>query len=146
MKIEAGNYYRTRDGRKLGPAKRYYPIDHGHAWSSPYNACEWEVGPYLYQPDGTFWDNAEPARDLVSEWQDEPTGPVVTETVKRIKPGVYGCIQVVHPPPHNALSSCVQIGLHYNSELVTNLWVTPTDLRAAAAVFIEIADALDDAK
>ena len=54
MKIEEGKYYRTRDGRKVGPMRS--------AWT----------------PNGTQWwfkDGDKTKLDLIAEWTDEPEPP-----------------------------------------------------------------------
>ena len=92
MKIEAGKYYRTRDGKKVGPMER-----------DTYAGTEWPWTADNYidrcRDDGTCSTYDQPDErpsDIVAEWTDEPTGPVITETVtrKRIKPGVYGRLHV----------------------------------------------------
>lgn len=66
LTIEPGKFYKTRDGRKVGPARSYK--------SSVYPMCPWEVGGILYQNDGAFADLDGLSRhDLISEWADEPT-------------------------------------------------------------------------
>lgn len=52
MKLEVGKYYRTRDGRKVGPI---YSISPGSNWVRMGN----------HEP-------LYPANDLIAEWQDEP--------------------------------------------------------------------------
>lgn len=68
MQIEAGKYYRTRDGRKVGPiARSWQEID--DPW--PY-FCE---GLY-YKPNGYschgIASDHDDKDDLIAEWQDEP--------------------------------------------------------------------------
>jgi hypothetical protein len=114
MNIEEGKFYRTRDGRKVGPMQ----------WSGQ---DEW---PWFDVPgSGICWmDDGSPAKftnspQLVSEWQD---GPVRTVTRKEIVPGSYGCVVVC------------------NDGSVSAACDTAAELRAAAATLIEIADALED--
>lgn len=82
MQIEEGKYYRTRDGRKVGPAKKHhggrFEFDGEH--------------PYCHHPDGKYLGQ-DSSLDLISEWTE---GPVRTETVttRRIVPGVYGRLEV----------------------------------------------------
>lgn len=66
MKLEVGKYYRTRDGRKVGPLQ---PSDNGDAGG-------YYIKDYgLIKPDGRFgygyygWSSD---LDLVAEWVDEP--------------------------------------------------------------------------
>ena len=68
MKVEEGKYYRTRDGRKVGPMRGVtgdFEADHedndlnGHVWT----------------PNGTQWwvkDGDKTKLDLIAEWADEP--------------------------------------------------------------------------
>jgi hypothetical protein len=66
MKIEAGKYYRTRDGQKVGPMR--YDPDHrlsGYYWT--------QTGGAAWRYDGLFSANGEPGeRDLIAEWTDAP--------------------------------------------------------------------------
>lgn len=101
MKLEAGKYYRTRDGRKVGPItlfesnqKKYFHVIDGRAW--------WMDG---YCIKGETQGRGS---DLIAEWTDEPkevgfgepvgrefgAGPVRTVTRKEIVPGVYGKVRV----------------------------------------------------
>lgn len=72
MKIEEGKFYRTRDGRKVGPMKR---VRHAmYPW-----ICD---HPFLgeYTEDGRFYFNqeAEDRADLVAEWSEPVlSGPAV---------------------------------------------------------------------
>jgi excisionase family DNA binding protein len=70
-------------------------------------------------------------------------GPVITETVKRLKPGIYGRVKVFKP----GSSDCVQIALtsRYNNPLNGEV-MNAADCREAAATFAAIADALDEAE
>lgn len=86
MKIEAGKYYKTRDGRKVGPTE-----------VSEYNiaypkAKFWVEGYGLIQENGKFGnDDSSKNLDLISEWQDSPI-----RTVKRreIVAGNYGAVAI----------------------------------------------------
>lgn len=62
IKIEAGKYYRTRDGRKVGPIEQN-GFAELHIWRE-------KLG------DGNSWrydggHNSEPSQDLIAEWTDE---------------------------------------------------------------------------
>lgn len=77
MKIEAGKFYRTRDGQKVGPVRR------GDEHSK---ARYWEVlGDFpngarrAWHEDGMFWPIGSPCRDdenagydIIAEWTDMP--------------------------------------------------------------------------
>lgn len=62
LTIREGHYYRTRDGRKVGPA-----------------VCDCDlyfVGGLLYRSDGRFYGAAGPYHlDIISEWVDDPAAP-----------------------------------------------------------------------
>lgn len=60
--VEAGKYYRTRDGRKVGPMRDYNGID-GYPW----DGCG--TGQF-YNKVGKADDGSE--YDLIAEWVDEP--------------------------------------------------------------------------
>jgi hypothetical protein len=67
MKIEAGKYYRTRDGRKFGPMRL----------TNPMSEYPWEDGEgFTYTDIGQFAvDLTKHDRDLIAEWTDEPATP-----------------------------------------------------------------------
>lgn len=115
LKIEEGKYYKTRDGRKVGPIRKW-------------EGClkEWAVDGRNGYLEGF---NTE---DLIAEWTD---GPVVTETVTktRIVPGVYDGVEVV------ASQSQGVIGVYMARTY------TPDELDAAAAVLSALAKGLRDA-
>ena len=71
-----------------------------------------------------------------------PTGPVVEETVKRIVPGVYGVLEV-----GKSLEMPVQCGTDEKQPVVyvsiVSAYSTAPELRAAAAVLLELAGALE---
>lgn len=123
MKIEVGKAYRRRDGsRAVATVWHDKPSWPEGGW------FEMSPGPEVYG-NGKLVNGSDRPADLVAEWPDEPTGPVVTETVKRIKPGEYGIVRV---------------GFANSISIVSSN--DPAELRAAAAVLTEIADALDEAR
>jgi hypothetical protein len=70
LTIEAGKFYKTRDGRKVGPVRRDGEFREGHwYWSAPYvdgihtaNWCQ----------SGSFYERGEYSLDLIAEWVDDP--------------------------------------------------------------------------
>lgn len=97
IKIKAGKFYKTRDGRKVGPI----------VVSSYGRGCWTEAFPsitkYPWNLDGTFLGNVESSLDLIAEWVDSPIQKIlvekkVTQTVKvkekRIIPDEYGFLRV----------------------------------------------------
>jgi hypothetical protein len=75
MKIEEGKYYKTRDGRKVGPMVRGHVGSQSAYWTCRCNplenaAAEWfKCGSFW--PDGhTLRTERTMARDLIEEWRD----------------------------------------------------------------------------
>ena len=125
LRIEAGRYYKTRDGEKIGPM-----YDHG---GNDWPFTEPGSDAPCWSRDGHLWDEkSKNPCDLIALWQ-EPTsqGPVRTKTVttKSIVPGTYGIVSVRMDPHANI---AIVRGTH-----------TAEELRAAAAILLEIAEALD---
>lgn len=70
LTIHAGHYYRTRDGRKVGPMGEWAYNDEG-LWHSP--VAPWPLNGGLWSADGTAkWPNTEDSPHLIAEWVDEP--------------------------------------------------------------------------
>lgn len=118
MKLEVGKFYKTRDGRKVGPVVFADAGLEEYPFAVPQEYV-------TYRKDGTHYsDRRESRADLISEWTSD--GPVRTVTRKEIVPGVYGNVYV----EDTMVVTCDSMR-------------TPTELRAAAATLIEIADALE---
>lgn len=89
MKIEAGKYYKTRDGRKVGPMREIDRELTDYPWTDQVE----EMPMQRYNDWGE--EVGEPSsHDLISEWQDEATSPIRTVTRREIVPGNYGLIQI----------------------------------------------------
>lgn len=66
LNIEAGKFYRTRDGRKVGPA--VHDTDHDYAG----DGFVWRLGTLTYRNNGAVgW--VEDPYDLIAEWQEPAT-------------------------------------------------------------------------
>lgn len=78
MRIEEGKYYRTRDGRKVGPAKKLY--GGRFEFDGAHSHCHASDGKYL---------GRDSSLDIVAEWTE---GPV--RTVQQIVPGTYDGVGV----------------------------------------------------
>ena len=63
MKLEAGKYYITRDGRKVGPMESYESYMKLHPWES---------GGELWSADGISYEGRHPDQDIIAGWKDEP--------------------------------------------------------------------------
>jgi hypothetical protein len=124
VKIEAGKYYKTRDGRKVGPMK--YCVDYNdHPWEEDFNKST-----HIWRDDGTSGFLGDP--DLIAEWPTK-TGPVRTVTRKEIVLGVYGRVGIDRVSDGYA-------SMYFGGDSMLDA----AELRAAAATLIEIADALDE--
>lgn len=143
MKIEAGKYYRTRDGKKVGPINRR---DDRPKWGGFIKGdADGAVDGYRYwADDGAHYYNIS-EYDIISEWHDEPTSPVRTVTRKEIVPGTYGRVSVLGPAPGGGAIELALVEPH--GTLAPKSGATslnPAELRAAIAIFTQLADALDD--
>ena len=69
LKIEAGKYYRTRDGRKVGPMENYNGGQDGFSFY-----CEGKT----YNSYGGYYSRGESQNDIIAEWRDQPTQTVTT--------------------------------------------------------------------
>lgn len=70
LTIEAGRFYKTRDGRKVGPIK----VSGGLYGAPGFTDYEW------YETGFVYSDNREDPNDLIAEWQsdNEPAAPAAT--------------------------------------------------------------------
>lgn len=65
FQIEAGKFYKTRDGRKAGPSLPYEGSPKEYCWRVPTDG----LGHFVYTSDGRYsTDGYWPENDLVSEW------------------------------------------------------------------------------
>lgn len=127
MRLQEGKFYRTRDGRKVGPMRSddsfrepaLIEVDwDGRGWSTTGRA----IGV-----------NHSREEDLVAEWTD---GPVRTVTRREVVPGVYGLVSVCEGPHPEG-----KILVHMDR---SSRGADAGELRAAAAVLLELAGALDE--
>jgi hypothetical protein len=129
LRIEEGKFYRSRDGRKVGPM---YFIGPNHFDGA-------EDGPYpqkCFYGDGQRFDGDDRGLCLVAEWTDQPCSPVRTVTRKEVVPGTYGKVRVLAKATNDPFPSHAHVRIDDGQS-------SADELRAAAAILIEIADALD---
>lgn len=131
MRLEEGKYYRTRDGRKAGPVRR---ID------GEWNAANAQDGNWRYDDDGGLTNFGGDDLDLIAEWTE---GPVRTVTRREVVEGVYGRLKV-----NQTYATEPSVGIKLvdrnGKELgESGAGMTSTELKAAAAVLLELAGALD---
>lgn len=81
LKIEAGKFYRTRDGRKVGPIenRKREDAEHPFIWNWPDGR-----GNRIYKPDGTNYSDRND--DLIAEWVDEPVKAAAPVAVQQDVP------------------------------------------------------------
>ena len=121
MKLEHGKTYRNSNGEKIGPLEKYGARDRFR--ERPYDGRYW-------CEDGAANTNAQ--YDLIAEWTE---GPVRTVTRREVVPGVYG--------PDISVG---EVGCSGRKVVVymPNVFYDAAELKAAAAVLLELAGALSD--
>jgi hypothetical protein len=124
MKIEAGKYYRTRDGRKVGPMVRTASKVKNRAWDDGSN-----VG---WTEHGAEFNTMLSRNDIIAEWTE---GPVREVTRKEIVTGVYGRVMVSKSKTH-ASDICV--------ELTGGIAFSRAELTAAIDTLTQIRDAMQE--
>lgn len=101
LKIEAGKFYRTRDGRKVGPLLWQPNAHENHRWAAkdrlPINGYT-----AAWREDGSFCSWSEHELDIVAEWV-EPTVEPATLTLKAgaTYRGESGVLHTVETNPDN---------------------------------------------
>lgn len=78
LRIEVGRFYKTRDGRKVGPME-----ERRESYGTEY-VWHHDRGRRIYKADGTNYDPG--ANDLIAEWVDEPVVAVANDNVDAAKP------------------------------------------------------------
>jgi hypothetical protein len=102
-------------------------------WNAAHKGAKFTIPPEGFETwsakDKPWWRIIRRASDA------KPQGPVITETVKRIVPGVYGSVSVSHVAK-DAVEIAIK-GPDYHAEM------NAAELRAAIVTLTEIADALE---
>lgn len=123
MQIEAGKHYKTRDGRKVGPMVAQHQL--------------WVCGIEAWYLDGKWSHLGGPdPDDLIAEWTE---GPVRTVTRREIVGGKYGRVRV-----NGRWEGGVIVFVEGIDHPTGAPVLTAPELRAAAATFLELAEALED--
>ena len=126
LKLEAGKYYKTRDGRKVGPMRE---LDR--------NKTDWPWTDKLEDmPDQRYTDDGKEIGtgsdfDLIAEWQDETPSPIREVTRRELVAGKYGAVHLVNIPNGDwtiGIDDC-----NWNSE----------ELREAAHILVQVAEYLE---
>lgn len=123
MYVEKDKYYRTVSGKRIGPSK---------LTPRPSGKLVWSMGTtWLYDDQGRCGSPHERDLDLIAEWTDGPVR-TVTRTVPEIVPGNYATVGVTKGPEGTVTVSIPPF--HHDAAM----------LRAAAAVLLELAGALEE--
>lgn len=128
LRIEAGKYYKTRDGRKVGPVSGCYPF-----FYVP------EIHDYFYS-NGRQWNTHESVNDIISEWKDETPSPIRTVTRREIVAGVYGPVDVRGVDEGGLIQIFIK-----PTNLSLMSWYSAEELREIAHTFNQIAEAMEEA-
>lgn len=82
MKLEVGKYYRTRDGRKVGPLGEF----------SKNTMHTGESDSRLWNLDGSRYYRNDPNSDLIAEWHNEPKQHGIGYTMTKGEIGLTGTL------------------------------------------------------
>lgn len=89
LTIEAGKYYKTRDGRKIGPMKKWHLGGWVVAEGGGFAGGLWDI-------NGAAWfDNSNDSPALIAEWVDEPAA----EPNNNNTPAIVALIENGQPMP-----------------------------------------------
>jgi len=76
MQIEAGKYYQTRSGKKVGPIRREVDYEGPYKWTAP----DMNGEALLYTDDGRYLFDCECEDDIIAEWPDNNPKPAAPYT------------------------------------------------------------------
>jgi hypothetical protein len=144
LQLKEGMICVTRDGKKTSPIRGRDGSADGYWFVG---RIEGAPSDDVWRRNGTFHCAEESCakHDLVAEWVDEPVLPVRTRTrtVTEIVPGTYGRVYVWES---NATVARVLLtrgnGMVIADDAIHDL--TAAELRAAARVFVSLAEALEE--
>ena len=142
MQIVQGEYYKTRDGRKVGPMELGQKNEPSLHW----RAFDVTIDGYAnaWFEDGRVYKTVEDSKDLISPWSEAPTSPVREVTKREIVDGTYSRVFVykVWDMPKKVAVAFVKAGEEGHVDTPAFV-LDATELRAAAAVLLELAGALE---
>lgn len=135
METRYGRFYRTRDGRKVGPIKKS-PYGVGWLTADGFEGDQWYSSLHKKEGvEGKCYYGKEDPLDLVEEWDDKPANRFYGEQRVEIKPGEYG--EISFYGFSRGLS-----GAMFAEVSVPDL-LTADELREAAHLFVQLAEALE---
>ena len=113
LQIEAGRYYKTRDGRKVGPMRDDWRMEEVHH----YHVTEGILTGNLWSATGSGYSGQERDTDLIAEWVDEPASAPIAAQVDAIAEE-YGPV-VREPRPWDRYSERAENNDHKPTQDVT---------------------------
>ena len=124
LKIEAGRYYRTREGRKVGPMDHYScSVGNMHPWHV--DGCG-----MLWKYDGTGYEGKYPDNDLIAEWTDEPAATDDADGLDYQRQNIPAATPAAKPLPHG--HACLPSGEVIDlTAIITPFGLLPADVQQA---------------
>ncbi|PKA40416.1 hypothetical protein CWR43_27945 [Rhizobium sullae] len=116
LRIVEGRYYKTRDGRKAGPAETRDPEEYdAYPWFVPIND---DNGHYVFTDEGMYSsDGVEEIHDLIAEWTEEPAAQPPTEAINDKAPSTTGfTIPPVYDEPACEKDGSTQLTVRITSD------------------------------
>lgn len=133
IEIREGGFYKTRDGRKAGPMCRFGVND------ALVGVVDGDEHRRVFMIEGGVHDFGMTNLDLIAEWVE---GPVRTVTRREVVEGVYSRIEVLKP--ESTREAQIRFATRIGSDKGGTVHImTSTELKAAAAVLLELAGALE---
>jgi hypothetical protein len=128
LKIEAGKYYRTRDGRKVGPMVEERPRWSSWPWDVKNGQGNLET--MLWKDDGMADET--PDADLIAEWQDAQPAHIITHEGR-----TYNLTAL--ETPFGLLPDPVQVALkawpHGHQRYASQAWIDDNDGMFSAVTY-----------
>ena len=95
LTIETGKFYRTRDGRKVGPTEIWNPAVE-HPWRQQGGSAVFSAGGDIWRDDGSSEYDVPQLTAEWSEWIDEPAS---NDNAPAPKPAIVALIENGQPKP-----------------------------------------------
>jgi len=140
LKIEAGKYYKTRDGRKVGPISRVRGGEGDYYWSDGKSL----FGQFTHNWSREGYSSSYHGLDIIAEWKNEAPSPspIRTVTSREIVPGVYGRFEVTGTYMKNRVT--LDFAPSSVGTSVPIFGMNTEELRESAHLFNQLAEALED--
>lgn len=141
FKLEAGKYYKTRDGRKVQVHVNRPGEDNvSYPWYHDNGAGDISVFHGLKYSGKSCVD--ESGSDIVSEWQDPAESPIREVTKRELVAGVYGRFEVTGTYQNNRVT--MNFAPSSVGTSVPIVGINSEELREAAHLFTQLAEYLEE--